>query len=188
MPAEGDFFARIRAQDHGDDFQLPAGAGIHLVLVELEIQRQGVTTGGVFHQRRVVKIPAGHAAGVVGEQLVQVDFRDDPVRRCGRLLERHRELGALLPIAGFHVGKIADGVFPLEHRAQRLAFAEPVFALFKQDAKPGDLLVRHRLGVHKSPRELEILLEHRLQKTHPPRRGNRRRRLWESARRRAAAG
>ena len=81
VAAEGEFFAGVGFEDAGDDFQLAAGARVHLVLVELEIERERVAAGRVFHQRRVIDIAAGDAAGVVGEELVEVDFGDEPVRR-----------------------------------------------------------------------------------------------------------
>ena len=142
---------------------MAAGARVHFVFVELEIERERVAAAGVFDERRVVEIPTGDAAGVVGEHLVEVDFGNDPVG--GGLFEGEGELRALFAIAGFDVREIAGGVVALEHGAQRLAFAEPVFAFFKQDAKASDLGVRDGRGVHEGPRALEILLQDGLQES-----------------------
>ena len=109
MPAEGDFFAGVGQQDLGDDFQLAAGAGIDLVLIEFEIEGEGVAAMRVFDERGVVNVAAGHPLGVVGEELVEIDFRDDPVGGAGGWRRVRANWATWRSIRGLDVGEVADG-------------------------------------------------------------------------------
>ncbi len=164
MPAEGELLAGIGLENEGNDFQLPAGARVHRVLVELEVKRERVAASGVFDERRVIDIAAGDAAGIVGEQLVEVDLGDAPIRGGGRLFHGDGETGALSAVGGFDVGEIADSVLALEHGAQGLGGAHAVFPFLEQNAKTRDLGVGNRGGIDKIARGFEILPENRLKK------------------------
>ena len=79
VSTEGDFFTGIGAKDKSDNFQLATGARIDLVFVEFEVEGEGVATLGIFDQGGVIDVATSDAVGVFGEELIKVDFGDEPV-------------------------------------------------------------------------------------------------------------
>ena len=95
MSTEGDFFTGIGAKDKSDNFQLATGARIDLVFVEFEVEGEGVATLGIFDQGGVIDVATSDAVGVFGEELIKVDFGDEPVGRGRRLAQGKGELSSL---------------------------------------------------------------------------------------------
>ncbi len=164
MAAKGDFFGGIALQHHRHNLKLATGARAHQIFVKLKVQREGFPSGRVFDKRRVVDVTSGDARRVISQELVQVDLRYHPVGRSGRLAEVHGELRALIAVVRLHTGEIANGIMPIEHRAQWLRGSEAVFPFFEKNAESGDLGFGNFIGIYEIPGELEILFQNRLQK------------------------
>ena len=115
VPTESDFFAGVGAKDESDNFELAASARVDLVFVEFEVEGKGVATLGIFDEGRVINVTTRDAAGIIGKQLVEVDFGNDPVGWCGWLAQGKGKLCGLGCIGSLDIGKVANGVAPLKH-------------------------------------------------------------------------